>query len=103
MARRVERNLDAVAGKDLAVLRRFDGNLAEAFLKDRRGVTVADIDVRPEPRMVGMAVGDHRARDRAPGIDMKIAGGAKEAAIGRNDEVHGARRNTDCDAAGASI
>ena len=88
VARRMERDLDAVAGQDLAVSRGLDRDVAEALAQDRRGVAMADIDVRPEPCVVGMRMGDDRARDRAPRIDVKIAGGAIKAAIGRNNEVH---------------
>ena len=35
---------------------------------------MADIDVRAEARVVGMAVGDHRARNRSPRVDVKVAG-----------------------------
>ena len=45
MAGRVERDLDAVAGQDLAVVRGLDRHVAEAFFQDRRGQRMADVEV----------------------------------------------------------
>ncbi len=88
MARRMERQLDAVADQDLAIGNGLDCDVAEALAQDRRCVRMANIDLGPEPRVVGVPMRDHRPRDGTPGIDMEIAGRAIEAAIGRNDEVH---------------
>ena len=92
VAGRVERDLDAVPGQDLAIGRRLDHDLAEPPAKDRGGERMADVDIRPEARVVGVAMGNHRARDGPPRVDMKIAGLAIEAAVGRSDQVHHARR-----------
>jgi hypothetical protein len=53
-----------------------------------------DTSTRAEARMVGMRMGDDRARRAGPRIDVKIAGGAIEPAVGRNDEVQGDLRST---------
>ena len=63
MARGMEGDLDSVARKRLAIGDRFDRNLAEAFQEDRRRVALADIDVRPEPRMIAMRMRDERPRN----------------------------------------
>ena len=89
MAGRVERDLDAVARQDLAIGGRLDGDVAEALPEDLRGRRMADIDLGAEAGMIGVGVGDDRAGNAAPRIDMKVARGAIEAAIGRRDEVHG--------------
>ena len=78
----MKRKLDPVARQDLAVGRRLDRDVAEALAQDRGGVAMADINIRTEARVVGMRVGDDCARDRAPGIDVKIARGAIEPAVG---------------------
>ena len=54
----------------------------------RRGLAMADVKVRAEAGVIGVGVSDERPRDGAPRIDMEVARGAIEAAIGRNDEVH---------------
>ena len=86
---RMKRDLDAVADQRLAVIDGLDRDIAEAFLQDRRAVAMADVELRAEAGMVAVGMGDQRARDRPPRVDMKVARGAIEAAIGRNDEVHG--------------
>ena len=73
MPGRMERNLDAVAHDFLAVVDRLDRYVAEAPAQDRRAVAMADVKVRPEPRVVAVRVGDQRPRDRAPRIDMEAA------------------------------
>ena len=82
MARRMKRKLDPVAGQDLAVGRRLDRDVAKALAQDRRRVAMADINLRAEARVVGMRMGDDRARNGAPGIDVKVARGAIEPAVG---------------------
>ena len=82
VARRMKRKLDSVARQDLAVSRRLDRDVAQALAQDRGGVAMADINIRAEARVVGMRVGDDGARNRAPGIDVKIARGAIETAFG---------------------
>jgi hypothetical protein len=91
MARRMERDLDPVAREPLAIGDRFDCDVAEALPQDRGRVPLTDVDVRPEPRMIAMRVRDERPRNGAPRIDVEIAGGAIEAALGWNDKVHRAR------------
>ena len=93
VAGRMKRKLDAVARQDLAVRRRLDRDVAEALAQDRRRVAMADVNIRAEARVVGMRMGDDGARDRAPGIDVKIARGAIEAAVGGSDEVQGCLRS----------
>ena len=82
MARRMKRNLDPVARQDLAISRGLDRDVAQALAQDRRRVAMADIDLRAEARVVGMRMGDDRARNGAPGIDVKVARGAIEPAVG---------------------
>ena len=87
MAGGMKRKLDPVARQDLPVGRRLDRDIAQALAKYGRRVAMADINLRPETRVVGMRMGDDRARDGSPGIDMKIARGAIEPAVGGSDEV----------------
>ena len=82
MARGMKRKLDPVARQDLAIGRRLDRDVAQALAQDRRRVAMADVDIRAEARVVGMGMGDDRARNGAPGIDVKIARGAIEPAVG---------------------
>ncbi len=90
MAGRMKRNLDPVAGQDLAVSRRLDGDVAQTLAQDRGGLAMADIDLRAGARVIGMGVGDEGARDWAPRVDVKVASGAIEPAVGCCDEVQGA-------------
>ena len=89
MPRGMERYLDAVASELRAVIDRLDRDVAETPTQDRRGVSMADVQVRAGARVIGMGVRDQRPSDRARWIDVKVARGTIEAAIGRNDEVHG--------------
>ena len=89
MAGGMKRKLDPVARQDLAIRRRLDRDVAQALAQDRRRVAMADIDLRAEARVIGMRMGDDGARNRAPGIDVKIARGAIEPAVGGSDEVQG--------------
>ena len=82
MARGMKRNLDPIARQDLPVSRRLDRDVAQALAQDRRRVVMADINLRTEARVVGMRMGDDRARNGTPGIDVKIARGAIEPAVG---------------------
>ena len=82
MAGGMKRKLDPVARQDLAIRRRLDRDVAQALAQDRRRVAMADINLRAEARVVGMRMGDDGARNRAPGIDVKIARGAIEPAVG---------------------
>ena len=82
MAGGMKRNLDPVARQDLAVRRRLDRDIAQTLAQDRRRVAMADINLRAEARVIGMRMGDDGARDGAPGIDVKIARGAIEPAVG---------------------
>ena len=92
MAGRVERELDAVAGQDLAVVRGLDRDVAEALFQDRRGQRMADVEVGAEAGVIGVRMGDDGAGNRPPRVDMKVAGLAIEASVGRCDQVHAARR-----------
>ena len=87
VARGMKRNLDPVAGQDFAVSRSLDRDVAEALAQNRGRVAMADVDFRAEAGVVGMGMGDDGARNRPPGIDVKVARGAIEAAVGRNDKV----------------
>ena len=78
----MKRKLDSVARQDLPVSRHLDRDIAKALAKDRRRVAVADINLRAEARVVRMRMGDDGARNRAPGINVKVARGAIESAIG---------------------
>ena len=82
MAGGMKRNLDPVARQDLPIIRRLDRDVAEALAQDRRRVAMADINLRAEARVVGMRMGDDRARDGTPRIDVKIARGAIEPTVG---------------------
>ena len=82
VAGRMKRKLDPVARQDLAVSRRLDRDVAQALAQDRRGVAMADINLRAVARVIGMRMGDDRALNRAPGIDVKVARGAIEPAFG---------------------
>ena len=88
MAGGMERDGDPVARERLAVGDRFDRDFAKALDQDRRCQALADVDFRPEARMIAMRMGDERPRNGAPRIDVEIAGGAIEAPVGRNDKVH---------------
>jgi hypothetical protein len=55
---------------------------------------MADIDLRSVTRVIGMRMGDDGARNGAPGINVKVALGAIEPAVGRSDEVQGCLRST---------
>ncbi len=88
VSRRMERNLDAVTGQRLAVSDRLDRDVAEPPAQERRTVAMANVEVRAGTGMVAVRMGDQRPADRAPRIDVKVARGAIEAAIGRDDEVH---------------
>ena len=89
VARRMKRKLDPVARQDLAIGRRLDRDVAQPLAQDRRRVAMADINLRAEARVVGMRMGDDGARNRAPGIDVEVARGAIEPAVGGSDEVQG--------------
>ena len=82
MARGMKRKLDPVARQDLAVSRGLDRDVAKALAQDRGGIAVADVNLRAEARVVGMRMRDDGALNRAPGIDVKVARSAIEAAIG---------------------
>jgi len=43
---------------------------------------MADINLGAEARVVGMGLGENRALHRASGIDVKVARGAIEVAVG---------------------
>ena len=81
MARGMKRKLDPVARQDLSVRRGLDRDVAEALAKYGRRVAMADINLRAEARVVGMRMGDDGARDGSPGVDVKVARGAIEAAV----------------------
>ena len=53
---------------------------------------MADINIRAEAGVVRMRMGDDRARNGAPGVDMKVARGAIETAFSLNNEVQGCAR-----------
>ena len=82
MARGMKRNLDPVPRQDLAIGRCLDRDVAKALAKDRRRVAVTDINLRAEARVIGMRMGDDRSRNRPPGINVKVARGAIEPAVG---------------------
>ncbi len=82
MTSRMERKLDAVPRQNLAVSHGLDRDVAEALAKDRGRLAMADISLRAGTCMVGMGVGDDRALNRSPGIDVKIAGRAIKPAVG---------------------
>ena len=50
---------------------------------------LADVDLRPEARMIGVGMRDDARAERGATDRYEIARGAIEAAIGRNDKVHG--------------
>src|SRR5580704_9604592 len=89
MARGMKRKLDPVARQDLPVGRRLDRDVAQALAKYGRRVAMADVNLRAKTRVIGMRMGDDGARDGSPGIDMKIARGAIEPAVGGSDEIQG--------------
>jgi hypothetical protein len=61
---------------------RLDPDIAEAFAQDRRRVAMADTSRGAETRVIGIGVGNDCALNRALRIDVKVARGAKEPAIG---------------------
>ena len=78
----MERKLDPAPGQNFAVGRRLDRDIAKTFAQDRRRLAMADINIRAEARMVGMRMGDDCALNGAPGIDVKVPGGAVKSAVG---------------------
>lgn len=78
---------------DLAGLRvadRLQSNVAQAVLDDRGGGLRCQILRVSGSRVVGMAMRDQRARDRAPRINEEISGGAINA-LGTKFEDHEAQ------------
>src|SRR5687767_4674645 len=66
-ARRAERERLAVAN------RLDDGVTAEPAPQQRRRPIGAQVRGAAEPRVIAVRVGDQRARNRAPGINVKVA------------------------------
>ena len=64
VARRMERKLHPVARQVLPVSRRLDRDVAQPLAQDRRGVAMADIDLRAVAGVVGMRMRDDGARNR---------------------------------------
>jgi hypothetical protein len=79
----VERDLNAVQDDALAVFNRGDRGLrAQSGAKDALPGTGSEVFPGTPPCVIPMRVRDDRAIDRLPGVDMKIAGLAIQAAVG---------------------
>ena len=88
VAGRMQRNFDAVPVDGFAIIDALHGRIAQSPAQNGNAVALAEIGFAAPTRVVGMAVRDDRARDRPPGIDVKIARRTIEAFGTRNDQVH---------------
>ncbi len=87
VAGRMEADGGAADPQVAAVGHGLDRGLAKPEPQDRRRAFGAEISSVAGPRMVGMAMRDERAIDRPPRIDVETACGAKEAALGKAEDV----------------
>ncbi len=65
------------------------GDLSQAVADHRQGGMGGEIGAVAGAGVVGMAVGDQRAVDRAPGVDEEVTRFAVEAAIGAGEDGRG--------------
>ncbi len=76
----MKRDANVAYGLDVTVGQRLDpGVVAESALEERRGWLGAQVGRTPGPRMVAVRVGDQRALDRLPRVDVEPAGRAIDA------------------------
>ena len=90
MARRVKAEGDAVVFQGLTVGQGLQADvLAKPCTQDARARFGGQVMGVARARMVAMAVGNHRAFDRAPRVDIKIPGRAVQTFRSRDNKVHG--------------
>ncbi len=75
-----KRDADAAYRERLAIPQRFDEAVrSEAALQEARGRPGAEVRAAATPRVIAVGVGDQRAIDRTPRIDVETAGRTEEA------------------------
>ena len=79
MSSRMQGDPRAVQLACLAVLERFQRDVAEAYTQHLFGRARCEVMRVSGARMIGMGMRNHRALDRPPGIDIKIAARAIQA------------------------
>src|SRR6056297_1484042 len=78
MARRVERHPRLADLPRLAVADGVERDIPQPVAHHRGSEIRCEIGPMPVAGVIGMAVGDQRPRDRAPRVDVEIAGGTVE-------------------------
>ena len=69
----------------LAEADRVEADVAQPVAHYRGRGLGREVGVMAPARVIGMAMGDQRARHGAPGVDMEIARGAIDAAISEGE------------------
>ena len=85
--RGMERELDLAHGAPFAVLPGLDGRAGQAVPGDRETGRGAEIRRAALAGMVGVGVGEHRARDRRPRVDVESAPGAVQPLRAHGEQV----------------
>ena len=80
----VEGEVDVAESDRIAILKTVYGIASRAVGEDGRAVGGAEVLAGAWAGVVGMGVGDDRAFDGGPRVDMEAARRAIEAAIGEN-------------------